>query len=113
ALTAESSIEQKAACDKWVRSYRISLMVMKGSITNAIRGAIPDYDNAKVYLAHVEVQFHGSSKEHATALITKMVTLKYDGSSGVREHILRINDMAAQLKSLDMEILSAFLCISL
>ncbi|KAK2996943.1 hypothetical protein RJ639_026301 [Escallonia herrerae] len=104
ALTAESSTEQKAAYEKWERSNRISLMIMKGSITTAIRGAIPDSDNAKLYLAHIEEQFQGSSKAHATTLITKMVTLKYSGSNGVREHILRMNDMASQLKGLDMEI---------
>ncbi|KAK3039644.1 hypothetical protein RJ639_027235 [Escallonia herrerae] len=109
ALTAESSTEQKAAYEKWERSNRISLMIMKGSITIAIRGAIPDSDNAKLYLAHIEEQFQGSSKAHATTLITKMVTLKYSGSNGVREHILRMNDMASQLKGLDMEISEGFL----
>ncbi|KAK2988402.1 hypothetical protein RJ640_007695 [Escallonia rubra] len=38
-----------------------------------------------------------------------MVTLKYCGSNGVREHILRMNDMASQLKGLDMEISEGFL----
>ncbi|KAK2990326.1 hypothetical protein RJ640_003598 [Escallonia rubra] len=109
ALTAESSTEQNAAYEKWEHSNRISLMIMKGSITTAIRGAIPDSDNAKLYLAHIEEQFQGSSKAHATTLITKMVTLKYSGSNGVREHILRMNDMASQLKGLDMKISEGFL----
>ncbi|KAK2992639.1 hypothetical protein RJ640_023949 [Escallonia rubra] len=109
ALTAESSTEQKAAYEKWERFNRISLMIMKGSIMTAIRGAIPDSDNAKLYLAHIEEQFQGSSKAHATTLITKMVTLKYSGSNGVHEHILRMNDMASQLKGLDMEISEGFL----
>ncbi|KAK2971344.1 hypothetical protein RJ640_016808 [Escallonia rubra] len=82
---------------------------MKGSITTVIRGAIPDSDNAKLYLAHIEEQFQGSSKAHVTTLITKMVTLKYSGCNGVREHILRMNDMASQLKGLDMEIAEGFL----
>ncbi|KAK2972659.1 hypothetical protein RJ640_003432 [Escallonia rubra] len=59
-------------------------------------------------LDHIEEQFQGSSKAHATTLITKMVTLKYNGSNGVREHILRMNDMASQLKGLDMEISEGF-----
>ncbi|KAK2996736.1 hypothetical protein RJ639_025314 [Escallonia herrerae] len=104
ALTAESSTKQKAAYEKWERSNCISLMIMKGSIMIAIRGAISDSNNAKLYLAHIKEQFQGSSKAHATTLITKMVTLKYSGSNGVREHILRMNDMASQLKGLDMEI---------
>ncbi|KAK2968104.1 hypothetical protein RJ640_029237 [Escallonia rubra] len=74
ALTAESSTVQKADYEKWERSNRISLLIMKGSITAAIRGAIPDPDNANV-----------------------------------REHILRMNDMASQLKGLDMEIFEGFL----
>ncbi|KAK2975793.1 hypothetical protein RJ640_022318 [Escallonia rubra] len=108
-LTAESSTEQKAAYEKWERSNRISLMIMKGSITTAIPRAIPDSDNAKMYLAHIEEQFQSSSKAHATTLITKMVTLKYSGSNGVCEHILRMNDMASQLKGFDMEISEGFL----
>ncbi|KAK2991714.1 hypothetical protein RJ640_001217 [Escallonia rubra] len=77
---------------------------MKGSITTAICGAIPDSDKAKLYLVHIEEQFQDSSKAHATTPITKMVTLKYSGSNCVREHILRMNDMASQLKGLDMKI---------
>ncbi|KAK2978853.1 hypothetical protein RJ640_010423 [Escallonia rubra] len=48
ALTTESSTEQKAAYEKWERSNRISLMIMKGSITTVIRKAIPDSNNAKM-----------------------------------------------------------------
>ncbi|KAK2979288.1 hypothetical protein RJ640_013252 [Escallonia rubra] len=104
AFTAKGSAEQKAAYEKWERSNCISLMIMKDSITTAIRGAIPDSDNAKLYLAHIEEQFQGSSNAHVIILITKMVTFRYSGSNGVREHILRMSDMASQLKGLDMEI---------
>ncbi|KAK3036336.1 hypothetical protein RJ639_031743 [Escallonia herrerae] len=104
ALMAESSTEQKAAYEKWERSNRISLMIMKGFIMTAIRRAIPDSDNAKLYLAHIEEQFQGPFKAHATSLVTKMVALKYSGSNGVRDHILQMNNMASQLKSLDMKI---------
>ncbi|KAK2992868.1 hypothetical protein RJ640_011961 [Escallonia rubra] len=109
ALTTETSTEQKAAYENWERSNRIFIMIMKGSIATAIHGAIPDSDNAKIYPAHIEEQFQDSSKAHATALITKMVILKYSGSSGVREHLLRMNEMASQLKGLDMEISEGFL----
>ncbi|KAK3002349.1 hypothetical protein RJ639_021364 [Escallonia herrerae] len=84
-------------------------MIMRGSIMTAIHGAIPDSDNAKLYLAHIEEQFQDSSKAHATTFITKMVTLKYSGSNGVCEHILGTNNMASQLKGLDMKIFEGFL----
>lgn len=66
----------------------MSLMIMKNSIRTAIRGAIPDSENAKEYLTSVDGQFKGSSKSHASTLILKMFTSKYDGISGVREHIM-------------------------
>ena len=38
-----------------------------------------------------------------------MITMKYDGHSGVREHIMKMSDMASQLKGMDMEISEGFL----
>ncbi|KAF5788317.1 putative RNA-directed DNA polymerase [Helianthus annuus] len=109
ALTAESNADQKIEHEKWERSNRMSLMVIKNSISSAIRGAIPDSENAKEYLNSVEEQFKGSSKAHASSLILKMLTTKYEGTSGVREHIMMMSDMAHKLKGLDMEISDGFL----
>ncbi|KAJ0880787.1 putative transcription factor interactor and regulator CCHC(Zn) family [Helianthus annuus] len=109
ALTATSTADQKVAHEKWERSNRMSLMVIKNSILSAIRGAIPDSENAKEYLNSVEEQFKGSSKAHASSLILKMLTIKYEGTSGVREHIMMMSDMAHKLKGLDMEISDGFL----
>ncbi|XP_071714297.1 uncharacterized protein [Rutidosis leptorrhynchoides] len=108
-LTDESTAEQKRTYDIWEISNRMSLMIMKNSITPAIRGAIPDSENAKEFLASVEEQFKGSSKSHASTLILKMLSTKYDGVSGVREHIMMMNDMVSKLKGMDMEISEGFL----
>ena len=96
--TSESTNEQKVLYEKWERSNRMSLMIMKGSITLTIRGAIPDSDNAMNYIKFVEEQFLGTSKSLASTLMIKMITMKYDGHSGVREHIMKMSDMASQLK---------------
>ncbi|GKC52856.1 hypothetical protein Tco_1075601 [Tanacetum coccineum] len=84
-------------------------MIIKNSISVAIRGAIHDSENAKEYLSSVEEQFKGTSKAHASTLILKMLTTKYDGVSGVREHIMMTSDMANKLKGMDMEISEGFL----
>ncbi|GAV72464.1 UBN2_2 domain-containing protein, partial [Cephalotus follicularis] len=101
-IMAQSTTEQKAAYEKWERSNHMSLMIMKSSISVAIQGAIPDSNNAKTYLASVEEQFKSSSKAHASTLIMKMLTIRYDGTSGVREHIMMMNDMASKLKGMEM-----------
>jgi gag-polypeptide of LTR copia-type len=38
-----------------------------------------------------------------------MLTFKYNRTSGVREHIMVMNDMAAKLKGMDMTISEGFL----
>jgi len=45
---------------KWNNSNRKCLMVIKGSIVDTIRGAIPDAPTAVEYLKKVESQFVGS-----------------------------------------------------
>ncbi|XP_028093365.1 uncharacterized protein LOC114293488 [Camellia sinensis] len=91
------------------RSNRLSLMIMKGSITPAIQGAIPAFESAVGYMKYIEEQFIGTSKSLASIFMIKMMTMKYDGLSSVREHILKMNDMASQLKGMDIEIFENFL----
>ncbi|GAV90193.1 UBN2_2 domain-containing protein [Cephalotus follicularis] len=104
AIMAQNSIEQRAAYEKWERSNRMSLMIMKSSISVAIRRAIPNSNDAKTYLAYMKEQFKGSSKAHASTLIMKMLTIKYDGTS-----IMTMNDMASKLKGMKMAIFEGFL----
>nr|GEY24825.1 UBN2_2 domain-containing protein [Tanacetum cinerariifolium] len=53
-FTAESTADQKRAYEQWERSNRMSLMIIKNSISVASRGVIPDFENAKEYLSSVE-----------------------------------------------------------
>lgn len=87
----------------------MSLMIMKSTITIGIKGAIPDLENAKTYLDSVEEQFKGFSKVYASTLIMKMPTTKYDRTSNIREHAMMMNNMAAKLKHMEMEISEGFL----
>ena len=73
----------------------MSLIITKGSITPAIYGAISDSTNAMSYIKSVEEQFLKSFQSLASTLMIKMITLKYDGHSGVREHIMKMNDMTS------------------
>nr|XP_051202032.1 uncharacterized protein LOC127315598 [Lolium perenne] len=93
---------------KWDSFNRKCLMVIKRSILEAIRGAIPQCDTASEYLKKVESQFTGSSKAYASTLIRKLVTTKYTGG-GVRDHILRMSHMSSRLKSMEMELPEQFI----
>nr|GEU33969.1 Ty3/gypsy retrotransposon protein [Tanacetum cinerariifolium] len=101
--------DQKCAYEQWERFNRMSLMIIKNFISVAIRGVIPDSENAKEYLSSVKEQFKWTSKSHASTSILKMLITKYDGVSGVREHMMTMSDMENKLKGMDMEISEGFL----
>jgi hypothetical protein len=56
----------------------------------------------------VESQFIGSSKAYDSSLTKRHVSEKYTGG-GVRDHILRMSNVAATLKTLDLAIKDGFL----
>lgn len=101
--------EYDEAKAKWDISNRKCLMIIRSSIIDTIRGAIPDTQTAREYLAKVEEQFKGSSKVYATTLIKRLVGEKYDASGSLREHIMKKCHMAAKLKTMEMEISDGFL----
>jgi molybdopterin converting factor small subunit len=83
-------------------------MIIKERISEGIRGVIPEYETAMEYLEKMESQFTGSSKAYASSLIEMLISEKYI-SNGVRDHILRISNVAARLKPLDLAIKDGFL----
>jgi hypothetical protein len=94
---------------KWDTSNRKCLMVIKSSIMEAIRGAIPNCETFKEYIKKLKSQFTGSSKMHTSTIIKKLVMKKYSFDSGVREHILKMSNMTSKLKSMDMWLKYEFL----
>ena len=68
---SESTKKQKALYEKWESFNRMSLMIMKGSITPVNFEAILDSNNAMSYMKSVEEQFLGTSKSLEVFLVLK------------------------------------------
>jgi hypothetical protein len=83
-------------------------MVIKKGISEGIRGAIPECETPVEYLEKVELQFIGSPKAYGSSLIKRLVFEKYTGE-GVRDHILKMRNVATRLKPLDLAIKDGFL----
>jgi hypothetical protein len=81
--------------------------VIRKTVTRGVTGAILDCATVMEYLDKVESQFTGSSKVCASTLIKRLI-LEYSGG-GVREYILRMSNVAARLKPLDLSIKDDFL----
>jgi hypothetical protein len=92
----------------WERSNHKYIMVIKERISEGIRDAIPECKTVVEYLEKVESQFTGSSRTYASSLTKTLIPEKYTGG-GVRDHILRMSNVAARLKPLDLTINDGFL----
>jgi hypothetical protein len=109
ALTNTSTPLKVTKHERWERSNCLSLMFMKSHITKGIRDPIPKCNKATEFMRAIEEQFVISDKALASTLMKKLSSKTFDKSRSVREHIMEIRDMAAQLKSLEVDIFESFL----
>jgi hypothetical protein len=65
---------------KWEKSNKKCMMIIKHSMAETIRGAIPECATAKEYLEKVVSQFTGLSKSYASSLVSEFINMRYDGS---------------------------------
>lgn len=62
AITDQSTAEQKQKKEKWDKSNRMSILIMKRTMAETVRGGIPNNDNAKAFLEAVGAKFKESQK---------------------------------------------------
>ncbi|KAF8378404.1 hypothetical protein HHK36_029743 [Tetracentron sinense] len=72
-------------------------------------GAIPDNDNAKNFLDAIGQRFVESDKAETGDLMDRLMSMKYDGSSGVREYIMKMINISSKLEALKIPIAEPFL----
>lgn len=109
ALTDNSSSEEKSFHKAWERSNRLSIMFMRMTVANNIKTTLPQAETAQEYLKNVENRFKTADKSLAGTLMAELTTKKFDGTRGMREHVLEMTNVAAKLKTLGMSVDESFL----
>ena len=101
----------EAVClyDKWERSNRLSVMFIKTKISSGIRGSIEQLTKVKPLLKAIDEQFETSDKTLTSTLIMQFSSTKLTGTRGVRDHIMRMRDITAQLQTLEVTMSNTFL----
>ncbi|RVW62445.1 Retrovirus-related Pol polyprotein from transposon TNT 1-94 [Vitis vinifera] len=108
-ITYTSTPEVILLYERWEKSNRLSVMYIKTKISASIRGSIEQHENVRELLKTIDEQFVTSDKALASTLIMKFTSLKLTGIRGVREHIMEMRDIVAQLKKLEVEMSESFL----
>ncbi|XP_016652698.1 PREDICTED: uncharacterized protein LOC107882021 [Prunus mume] len=108
-VTANSNAAQKQKLERWEKSNRICLLVMRKSITETICGGITESENAKDFLEAIGLKFKDIEKAETRTLMTKLATMKYDGVEDMRVYLLSMIEVASKLKALKIPIADPFL----
>ncbi|XP_016191844.1 uncharacterized protein LOC107632691 [Arachis ipaensis] len=95
APTDASSKAKVALYEWWEKSNRLNMLFIKSRISASIRGSIPDYMNVNDYMKAIDEQFESSSKALVNTLMAQLSSMRLTGVRGVREHIMRLRDIAA------------------
>ena len=77
-------------------------MFIKTHISVGIRGSIENHVKVRDLLKAKDEQFAKSDKSLSNTLIIQFSSLRLTGIRGVRDHIMRMMDISAQLKSLEV-----------
>ena len=109
ALTDQSARTERDAFEKWERANDMSLLIIKNSIEEHIRGGIQGCDLAKDFMVAVEEKFKRSGKAETSSHLTTIISTKFDGVGSVREHLLKLVNVANKLNNLDVQITDQFL----
>ena len=104
ALTDDSIVEQRANLEKWKRSDRMSFMIMKHSIPDTIRDAMPEEENAKSFLSQIAYRFAGSEKVQTSTILSKLISMWYKGKGNIREYIMEMSNLVTRLRALKLEL---------
>ena len=109
ALTDQSTVADKASREKWDHSNKVCLMVMKYTMEKSIRQSILETDNAVTFLKSVGEKFKRFDKAQKGQFLGLLEKTKYDGVSGVLEHIMKLVHYYNKLKSLKVELGESYL----
>ncbi|KAF5443360.1 hypothetical protein F2P56_035920, partial [Juglans regia] len=102
--TDKSTTEYVAEYQKWESANKLYLKIIKRSISDSIKGAIPDNYNAKNFVDAIGQRFVESNKAETRDRMDKLMSMNYDGTSGVMEYIMKMIHISSKLKALKVHI---------
>lgn len=104
-LIDKSTSANKSEKEKWEKSNRMCMMIMKRAIPEAFRGTMSEkITTAKDFLVDIEKRFVKNEKVEMCTLLTNLISMRYKGKGNIREYILEMSHLASRLKTLKLDI---------
>ena len=79
------------------------------TVADSIKTALPKTDSAKEFMGLVGERSQTVDKSLARTLMSTLTTKKFDGSRTMHEHVIKMTNIAARLKTLGMAVNDNFL----
>ncbi|XP_073313519.1 uncharacterized protein [Primulina huaijiensis] len=95
--------------EKWDRSDRLCVIFIKTKISAGMRGYVDQHNNVRELLKPIDEQFQSSDKALVSTVILKLSSLWLTSVRGVRKHIMKMRDIAAQFPPLAVAMSETFL----
>ncbi|KAF1879111.1 hypothetical protein Lal_00047783 [Lupinus albus] len=110
-ITETSSEADKTLYEAWERSNRLSLSLMKMSISDNVKPSMPKTDNAREFMRMIKEysQSDITDKSVVGNLMTELTTKKFDWSQPIHDHVTSMTNLTTKMKGMGMEVTEAFL----
>lgn len=109
ALPANPTRERKEAYERWYKHNKMALICIKKSMTDNVKGGVPDSNLAKTFFNAIAEKYKTSDKAETGALMNKLIKMQYTGKGNVREYIMKGSDIAGKLRDLNISVEEPFL----
>ena len=94
-ITVESSSDEKRDIERWEKSNRMCLMIIKKAILEAFRGTISKTIKiTKEFLEEIKNRFSNNEKSETSTLLENLISMRYKGNGNIREYIMEMSHLA-------------------
>ena len=83
---------------------RMSLMIMKHSILDTIKGIMLEEENVKKFLSQITDWFSKSKNVEMSTILGKLVSMQYRVKENIRDYIMDMSNLVTRLRTLKLEL---------
>ena len=79
----ESTDQEREHFRLWTRANRMCRLIAMRTMTDTVKGSIPETENAREYLESVAERFKESEKAEASMLLDSLTNIKYTSAMSI------------------------------